>query len=110
MVWLLLVVSEKASPGAGPCHFSSPVRASAPSLHLSSWAPVPEADTPAVAQESQAGEAALEILVVPITLARVFQALSLLLEKRNGLVPHTGFHLVFFFYFLATAAEALIKG
>lgn len=83
VAWLPLVVSEKASPGAGPCHFSSPVRASAPSLHLSSWAPVPEADTPAVVQESQAGEAALEILVVPITLAQVFQALSLLLEKKN---------------------------
>lgn len=111
MVWLPLLLSEKAAPGAGPCPFSSPVRAVALSLHLSSLAPVPEAGTPAAEQEPRAGEAALEILVVLITLAQVFQALSLLLERTNRLVPHTVFQHVFFFcYFLATAAAPLIKG
>lgn len=111
VVWFPLLLSEEAAPGAGPRPFSSPVRAAALSLHLSSLAPVPEADTPAVEQEPRAGEAALEILVALITLAQVFQALSLLLERRNGLVPHTMFQHVFFFsYFLATAAAPRING
>lgn len=109
-MWLPLLLSEKAAPGAGPCPFSSPARVAALSLHLSSLSPVPEADTPAVEQEPRAGEAALEILVVLITPAQVFQALSLLSERRNGLVSHTVFQHVFFFCFLATAAAPLIKG
>lgn len=83
VVWLPQLLSEKAAPGAGPCPFSSPVGAAALSLHPSSLAPVPEADTPAAEQGRGAGEAALEILVVLITLAQVSQALSLLLERRN---------------------------
>lgn len=58
------------------------MRADALSLHLSSLAPAPEADIPAVEQELRAGEAALEILVDLTILARVFQALSLLLEEK----------------------------
>lgn len=110
-MWLPPLLSEKAAPGAGPCLFSSPARAAALSLHLSSLAPVPEADTPAVEQGPRAGEAALEILVVLIALALAFQALTPLLERRNGLVPHIVFQYVFFFcYLLATAAAPLIKG
>lgn len=82
VAWLPLLPSERAAPGAGPCPFSSPVRADALSLHLSSLAPVPEADIPAVEQELRAGEAALEILVDLTILAQVFQALSLLLEEK----------------------------
>jgi len=89
VVWLPLLPSEKAAPGACPCPSSSPVRAAVLSLHLFSLAPVLEAGTPAVEQDLRPGEAALEILVVLVTLAQVFQALSLLLEKRNGLVPNT---------------------
>lgn len=89
VVWFLLLLSEKAAPGAGPCLVSSPVKAVPLSLHLSSLAPVPEADTPAVEREPEAGEAALEILVVLIILAQVFRALSLLLERRNGPVLHS---------------------
>lgn len=111
VVWLPLLLSEKAAPGAGPCPFSSPVRAAALSLHLSSLAPAPEADTPAVEQELRAAEAALEILVVLITLDQVFQAWSRLLERRNGMVSHTVFQHVFFSScFLATAVAPLIKG
>lgn len=81
VAWLPLLPSERVAPGAGPCPFSSPVRADALSLHLSSLAPVPEADIPAVEQELRAGEA-LEILVDLTILAQVFQALSLLLEEK----------------------------
>lgn len=114
MVWVPQLLSEKAVPGAGlclfPCPFSSPERAVALSLHLSSLALVPEVDTPAVGQELRAAEAALEILVVLISLAQVFQALYLLLERRNRLLPRTVLRHVFSFScFLATAA-ALIKG
>lgn len=82
VAWLPLLPSERVAPGAGPRPFSSPVRADALSLHLSSLAPVPEADIPAVEQELRAGEAALEILVDLTILAQVFQALSLLLEEK----------------------------
>ena len=111
VVWLPLPVSAKAAPGAGPCPFSSPARVDALSLHLSSLAPALEAGTPAAGQEPKPGEAALEILVVLITLAQFFQALSLLLERRNGLIPHTALqHMFFVCYFLATAAAPLRKG
>lgn len=110
VVWLPLLLSEEASPGACPCPFSSPARAVALSLHLFSLTPALEAGTPAVEQELKAGQAALEIQVVLVTLAQVFQALPLLLEKRNRLVPHTTLqHIFCFCYFLATATACLQK-
>lgn len=111
VAWLPLPPSERAAPGAGPCPFSSPVKVDALSLHLSSLAPVPEADIPAVEQELRAAEAALEILVDLTILAQVFQVLSLLLERRNQLVSQKNVWAGFFFScFLAFAAVLLIKG
>lgn len=112
MAWLPLLPSERAAPGTGPCPFSSPVKADALSLHLSSLAPVPEADIPPVEQELRAGEAALEILVDLTALAQVFQALSLLLERRNELVSHKNVLAgeVFFLLFSGPCRMLLLKG
>lgn len=86
------------------------MRAAVLSLHLFSLAPVLEAGTPAVEQDLRPGEAALEILVVLVTLAQVFQALSLLLEKRNGLVPNTVLQYFLLCCFLLSTHVHLRKG
>lgn len=111
MVWLPLLPSAKAAPGACPSPFSFPVRDAVLSLHLFSLAPVLQAGTPAVEQDLRPGEAALEILVVLVTLAQVFQALSLLLEKKNDLFQIQCFSMYFFLCcFLLNTNVHLRKG